>query len=97
MELRDIARVLGKTETHVKVLLFRARNSLGDELRRQRTANLPGSGVGTLRCDVPARAERAERTSMVTRKIAPLVAVRKDRGADGAAHRPYQERCQDAL
>jgi hypothetical protein len=44
MELRDIARVLGKTETHVKVMLFRARNSLGDELRRQGTGNLSGSG-----------------------------------------------------
>jgi RNA polymerase sigma-70 factor (ECF subfamily) len=97
MELRDIARVLGKTETHVKVLLFRARNSLGDELRRQRTANLSGSDGRDVALRRPARAERAEQTSMVTGKTAPLVAVRKDRGANGAAHRPYQERCQDAL
>ena len=32
MDIADIARVLGKTQTHVKVLLFRARHTLGSEL-----------------------------------------------------------------
>lgn len=50
MELRDIARVLGKTETHVKVLLFRARKALGDELRQQRAA----SNSGFSRVEKPA-------------------------------------------
>ena len=33
MSVAGIARVLGKTQTHVKVLLFRARNALGRELK----------------------------------------------------------------
>lgn len=32
MDIPEIARVLGKTQTHVKVLLFRARHSLAQEL-----------------------------------------------------------------
>lgn len=32
MNVAQIASVLGKTQTHVKVLLFRARNALADEL-----------------------------------------------------------------
>jgi len=32
MDIANIARVLGKTQTHVKVLLFRARNTLAAEL-----------------------------------------------------------------
>jgi RNA polymerase sigma-70 factor (ECF subfamily) len=32
MDIANIARVLGKTQTHVKVLLFRARNTLATEL-----------------------------------------------------------------
>jgi hypothetical protein len=45
--------------------------------------------VGTSRCDVPARAERAEqatRDAQITSNVAPLV-----RSADGAARRPYPE------
>jgi RNA polymerase sigma-70 factor (ECF subfamily) len=34
MSVAGIARVLGKTQTHVKVLLFRARDALGRELRK---------------------------------------------------------------
>jgi Fe-S-cluster-containing dehydrogenase component/DMSO reductase anchor subunit len=48
---------------------------------------VPGQ-VGTSRCDVPARAERAERTTrdaQIAPNVAPLV-----RGADGAARRPYR-------
>jgi RNA polymerase sigma-70 factor (ECF subfamily) len=55
MELREVARVLGKTETHVKVLLFRARQALGEELRRQRAAKNSGSG----RAENAALTERA--------------------------------------
>ena len=32
MDIEQIARVLGKTQTHVKVLLFRARHKLAAEL-----------------------------------------------------------------
>ena len=47
----------------------------------------PGSNeVGTSRCDVPARAERAERT----RKGVRGVHCAAERGADGAARRPYR-------
>jgi len=38
MSVEEIARVLGKTRTHVKVLLFRAREALGCELKRERAA-----------------------------------------------------------
>ena len=38
MDIADIARVLGKTQTHVKVLLFRARNTLAAELESTRPA-----------------------------------------------------------
>lgn len=34
LEVVEIARVLGKTRTHVKVMLFRARQALGKELRK---------------------------------------------------------------
>jgi hypothetical protein len=47
--------------------------------------------VGTSRCDVPARAERAERMSNVHAD-----GCAAERGADGAARRPYQEQCVDA-
>ena len=43
--------------------------------------------VGTSRCDVPARVQRAERIAQheqITPYVAPLL-----RGADGAARRPY--------
>ncbi len=36
MDIADIARVLGKTQTHVKVLLFRARHTLAAELETAR-------------------------------------------------------------
>jgi len=36
MDIADIARVLGKTRTHVKVLLFRARHTLAVELQAVR-------------------------------------------------------------
>jgi DNA-directed RNA polymerase specialized sigma24 family protein len=32
MDIEHIARVLGKTQTHIKVLLFRARHKLATEL-----------------------------------------------------------------
>jgi hypothetical protein len=49
--------------------------------------------VGTSRCDAPARAV-AGGTNCLRRAllphVAPPIAVRKDRGADSAARRPYQ-------
>lgn len=36
MTVADIAQVLRKTQTHIKVLLFRARRMLGEELERRR-------------------------------------------------------------
>jgi len=42
--------------------------------------------VGTSRCDVPARVQRAERTNQPTSP--PCCAAA--RGADGAARRPYR-------
>lgn len=38
MTVADIAQVLRKTQTHIKVLLFRARRTLGAELERRRPA-----------------------------------------------------------
>jgi RNA polymerase sigma-70 factor (ECF subfamily) len=39
MSVADLAPVLRKTQTHVKVLLFRARQTLGDELERRRATD----------------------------------------------------------
>jgi DNA-directed RNA polymerase specialized sigma24 family protein len=36
MDIANIARVLGKTQTHVKVLLFRARHKMAAELEPAR-------------------------------------------------------------
>ena len=36
MDIAQIARVLGKTQTHIKVMLFRARHRLADELEPAR-------------------------------------------------------------
>lgn len=41
MDVADTARALGKTQTHTKVLLFRARRMLGRELERARLATRP--------------------------------------------------------
>ncbi len=41
MEVAQISRVLGRTKTHVKVLLFRARLALARALRTERTYSRP--------------------------------------------------------
>jgi RNA polymerase sigma-70 factor (ECF subfamily) len=41
MEIDQIAQVLGKSQTHVKVLLFRARRKLAEPLRRAREETPP--------------------------------------------------------
>ena len=41
MNVADIAQVLRKTQTHAKVLLFRARQALGRELRAAQGSGLP--------------------------------------------------------
>jgi RNA polymerase sigma-70 factor (ECF subfamily) len=38
LRVEEIARVLRKTQTHVKVLLFRARTFLGHELEQRRAS-----------------------------------------------------------
>src|ERR1700733_15501341 len=40
MDIAQISRVLGKTQTHVKVLLFRARHTLADELEASVAARI---------------------------------------------------------
>lgn len=44
MEVARIAEVLGKSRTHVKVMLFRARTTLGRELKRGTAAEVRGAG-----------------------------------------------------
>ena len=51
MNVADIAAVLRKTQTHVKVLLFRARQALGRELRAVQASGLPN--VGSASRDTP--------------------------------------------
>jgi RNA polymerase sigma-70 factor (ECF subfamily) len=41
MSVEEIAQVLGKTRTHIKVLLFRARQALGGELDHERVPQRP--------------------------------------------------------
>ena len=56
MSVAGIAQVLRKTQTHIKVLLFRARQVLGRELRARQ---MPGSPTGDrafqFACDAAAR------------------------------------------
>jgi len=49
MSVADIAPVLRKTQTHVKVLLFRARQALGRELRAARRPGLAGVDAASRR------------------------------------------------
>jgi len=53
LSVRDIARVLGKTRPHVKVLLFRGRSLLGRELRR--LAQADGGGQASAPAPRPGR------------------------------------------
>jgi RNA polymerase sigma-70 factor, ECF subfamily len=64
MDVAGIAEVLGKTQTHVKVLLFRARVTLGRELRRSRQGAQPG------REDVPAFEPSEESSASLKRPAA---------------------------
>jgi RNA polymerase sigma-70 factor, ECF subfamily len=48
MNVADVAQVLRKTQTHVKVLLFRARQALGRELKAGQGAEVPSSGASFL-------------------------------------------------
>lgn len=43
LSLREMARIMGKTLAHVKVLLHRGRRTLASELRRQAIADAPPS------------------------------------------------------
>jgi len=45
MSVADIAQVLRKTQTHVKVLLFRARQALGREIKAAQAADLTSGGA----------------------------------------------------
>ncbi len=57
MSVAEVAQILRKTRTHVKVLLFRARQTLGRELRVGQASRLPGS-PWELRVGEGARAEK---------------------------------------
>ena len=73
MNLAQIGRVLGKTQTHVKVLLFRARNKLSAALE---TAPTPGDSIGArpssgaATSGLPARREKPN-TALSSRNAAP--------------------------
>jgi RNA polymerase sigma-70 factor, ECF subfamily len=58
MSVRDIARVLRRTQTHVKVILFRARVALGDALQAERLREGSQSGAGPQSPRLPDRNER---------------------------------------
>jgi RNA polymerase sigma-70 factor (ECF subfamily) len=47
MNVADIAQVLRKTQTHVKVLLFRARQALGRELKAAQGSGVPRGGAAS--------------------------------------------------
>jgi RNA polymerase sigma-70 factor (ECF subfamily) len=47
MNVADIAQVLRKTQTHVKVLLFRARQALGRELKAAQGSSAPSAGAAS--------------------------------------------------
>jgi RNA polymerase sigma-70 factor, ECF subfamily len=47
MNVADIAQVLLKTQTHVKVLLFRARQALGRELKAAQGSGVPSGGAAS--------------------------------------------------
>jgi len=53
MPVKEIARVMGKTKTHVKVLLYRARSALGRRLQEADPAPV-GRVVGRQDGEVPA-------------------------------------------
>jgi len=53
MNVAEIAQVLHKTQTHVKVLLFRARQALGREIRAAQGAGLPSGRAAS--CSAPNR------------------------------------------
>jgi RNA polymerase sigma-70 factor, ECF subfamily len=54
MSVGDIAAVLRKTQTHVKVLMFRGRQALGRALRAARSSGLTRGGIASR--TAPARA-----------------------------------------
>jgi RNA polymerase sigma-70 factor, ECF subfamily len=47
MNVADIAQVLRKTQTHVKVMLFRARQALGREIKAAQGLGLPSGGAAS--------------------------------------------------
>jgi RNA polymerase sigma-70 factor (ECF subfamily) len=59
LSVRDVARVLRRTQTHVKVLLFRARIALGRELDAACDAQQPGPVERPATATSPARAVAA--------------------------------------
>lgn len=59
MDVAEVARVLGKTRTHVKVLLFRARRRLAEHFGGERTAAVNGAAPlqGTVSLNLKANSE----------------------------------------
>ena len=73
MSVADIAQVLRKTQTHVKVLLFRARQALGREIKAAQRRGLPSGGA-------------ASRTAP-NREATPAPFIGEGGGAGGVRHR----------
>ncbi len=66
LSVRDVARVLRRTQTHVKVLLFRARIALGRELDAACGAQQPGP------VEQPATAASPARVVAASSRTAPV-------------------------
>lgn len=68
MNVAGIAQVLAKTRTHVKVLLFRAREALGRRLKSARTIRAPGQQVEVRRDAAFPKVAAAQCTAVTARK-----------------------------
>jgi RNA polymerase sigma-70 factor (ECF subfamily) len=63
MTVAEVARVLGKTQTHVKVLLFRARQTLGATLQNQADSRIVPAHPQTERGQIQGHAGKADHRS----------------------------------
>jgi RNA polymerase sigma-70 factor (ECF subfamily) len=87
MSIEGVARVLRKTQTHVKVLLFRARETLRRELKLAQVSSTPGgpsaprtnAGVGDMFQRTCTRVDRLG-AAMLTGFAAPAL-IRQSAGA----------------
>ncbi len=91
LNVADIAQVLGKTQTHIKVLLFRARVALRDQLEAAEKARRAGKGSASS----PAAERSARLSASDTREnstgsasVAELAGVMVKAKAQGARKGP---------